>query len=92
MLTGLPTGLRGSTQGAVKGSLRARSANASIPIAASISWAVRSCSRVCPAVLAAQALTVEQVRAGELGAQMSPAAPLDRFPVQFVGGSPVEEI
>ena len=43
-------------------------------------------ARVHPAVLAAQPLTVEQVRAGELGPQLSPAEPLDRFAVQTLRG------
>ncbi len=64
-------------------SRRARSANASMPIAANISWAVRSCSRASDApALAAQPLAVEQVRAGELRAQPRAAEPLDRLAVQ----------
>ena len=67
-------------------SRRARSANASMPIASSISWAVRNCSRASAApVLAAQPLAVEQVRAGQLGADAGPAQPLDRLAVAPLG-------
>ena len=40
---------------------------------------------VCAAVLAAQPLAVEQVRAGELGPQLGAAEPADRLPVQTLG-------
>ncbi len=58
-------------------SRRARSANAPIPIASSMLWAVRSCSRVGAAALAAQPFPVEQVRTGQLRADLGPAQALD---------------
>ena len=43
-------------------------------------------TRVDPAILAAQPLAVEQVRAGELGPQPGAAQPLDRLAIQPLGG------
>ena len=63
-----------------------------MPIALNSSWAARSCvARVDAAVLAAQPLAVEQVRAGELGTQPGPAEPLDRLAVQALGGLAVAQ-
>ena len=43
-------------------------------------------ARVDPAILAAQPLAIEQVRAGELRTQPGAAQPLDRLAIQLVGG------
>src|SRR6266446_3865986 len=63
----------------------ARPANPAAPIAANISYAVRSCSGVDAPVLAAQPLTIEQMGAPEFPAQASAAKPVDRLPVESLG-------
>ena len=60
--------------------------SASAPIASSMLWAVRSCSRVAGAVLAAQPFAVQQVRAGQFWPQPGAAQPVGRFPAQALGG------
>jgi len=57
----------------------------------SILWAVRSCSRVYPPVLAAQPLAIEQMGAGELHADAGPAQVRDRFAVAALGGVALAE-
>ena len=47
--------------------------------------------RLGAAPLAAQPLPVQQVRPGQLGADPGPAQPLDRLPVEAVGGRAVAE-
>ena len=49
-------------------SLRARSANASAPIASNEEWAARElCSRVDASVLASEPFAVEEMASGEVG-------------------------
>jgi hypothetical protein len=46
---------------------------------------------VASSPLAPQPLPVEQMRAGELGTEMSPAQPIDRFEVELLGGGAVAQ-
>ena len=70
-----------------RSSRRARSANASMPIATSmLVGGAQLLARVDAAALAAQPLAVEQVGAGELGAQPRAAQALDRLAIQALGG------
>ncbi len=46
-------------------------------------------ARVDPAILAAQPLAIEKVRAGELWTEPGAPQPLDRLAIQIVGGRPV---
>ena len=48
-------------------------------------------ARVDPAILAAQPLAVEQMRAGDLRTEPGTPQPLDRLAVQLVGGRPVAQ-
>ena len=48
-------------------------------------------ARVDPAILAAQPLAVEEVRAGELRTEPGAPQPLDRLAIQLVGGRPVAQ-
>src|SRR6202522_604894 len=84
-------------------SRRGRSANVLTPIASSMSWAVRSCSRaagrtgarrlarVGRAALGAQPFPVEQVGAGELRADAGTAEPRDGLAVEPLGVLAVAE-
>ena len=47
---------------------------------------VKLCPRVDPGALPAQPLSVQQVRAGEVGADAGTAKPLDRLAVPALGG------
>ena len=68
-------------------SRRARSANASMPIVGEhLVRGAQLLAGVDAAVLAAQPLAVEQVRAGERDADAGAAEPLDRLAVEPLGG------